>query len=43
MADKETATRKEQRPVIGFYVFMGLVVLTLVIIIGYVMKSYFIG
>jgi len=43
MADQETSTQKEQRPVTGFYVFMGLVVLTLVIIIGYVIKSYFIG
>jgi hypothetical protein len=43
MADQEIPTQKGQRPVTGFYVFMGLVVLTLVIIIGYVIISYFIG
>jgi hypothetical protein len=43
MADQEAGQKKEDRPVTGFYVFMGLVVVTLVIIVAYVLYSYFAG
>ena len=43
MADQETGQKKEDRPTPGFYVFAGLVVVTLVIIIGYVVRSYIVG
>ncbi len=42
MAEQE-AGKKEDRPATGFFVFMGLVVVTLVIIVGYVIRSYFAG
>jgi hypothetical protein len=41
MAELETGQKKEDRPTTGFFVFMGLVVVTLVIIVGYVIRSYF--
>jgi len=43
MADQEVGQKKEDHPTTGFYIFMGLVVLTLVIILGYVIRSYFAG
>lgn len=43
MADPETEQKKEDRPAMGFYIFAGLVLVTLVIIIGYVVRSYFAG
>ena len=43
MADQQMEQKKEERPVRGFYVFVGLVVVTLVIIVGYVLYSYFAG
>jgi hypothetical protein len=41
MADQQAEEKKEVNPARGFYVFMGLVIVTLVIIIGYVLRSYF--
>lgn len=41
MADQQAEQKKQERPVRGFYVFMGLVIVTLVIIIGYVVRMYF--
>lgn len=41
MADQATGHTTEDRPTTGFYAFMGLVVVTLVIIVGYVIRSYF--
>lgn len=43
MAEQEAPNKTESRPVTGFYVFMGLVVVTLLVIIGYVVHSYLIG
>lgn len=43
MGDQEVGQKKEDRPATGFYIFMGLVVVTLVIIVGYVIRSYFGG
>jgi hypothetical protein len=40
MADQQE-DQKKTNPARGFYVFMGLVIVTLVIIIGYVVRSYF--
>jgi hypothetical protein len=41
MADQQGEQKKQENPARGFYVFMGLVIVTLVIIIGYVVRSYF--
>jgi hypothetical protein len=41
MAEQEAGLKKEDRPVTGFFVFMGLVAVTLLIIVGYVIRSYF--
>jgi hypothetical protein len=41
MADQQEEQNKQGNPARGFYVFMGLVIVTLVIIIGYVVRSYF--
>jgi hypothetical protein len=41
MAEQEAGQTKETHPVKGFFVFMGLVVFALVIIVGYVIRSYF--
>ncbi len=41
MADQQAEEKKPENPARGFYVFMGLVIVTLVIIIGYVLRSYF--
>jgi hypothetical protein len=41
MADQQGEEKKQEHPARGFYVFMGLVIVTLVIIIGYVVRSYF--
>ncbi len=38
MADQEAGQKKEG-PVTGYYVFMGLVLVILVIIVGYVVHS----
>jgi cytochrome c1 len=44
MADQqEVGQKKEERPKTGYYVFMGLVVVTLVIIVVYVIHSYLVG
>lgn len=43
MADQEVEQKKEDRSVTGFYVFMGLVVVTLLIIVGYVIHAYLVG
>jgi hypothetical protein len=43
MAEQEAAQKTETRPVTGYYVFMGLVCVTLVIIVGYVVHSYLVG
>ncbi|MCX6132575.1 MAG: hypothetical protein NTU47_02070 [Ignavibacteriales bacterium] len=40
MADQEMGQKSEGRPVTGYYVFMGLVLVVLVIIVGYVVQSY---
>ena len=40
MADQQEE-KKQGNPARGFFVFMGLVIVTLVIIIGYVVRSYF--
>jgi len=42
MADQEVGQKKD-RPVTGYYVFMGLVLVILVIIAGYVVHSYLVG
>jgi hypothetical protein len=42
MADQEAGQKKEG-PVTGYYVFMGLVLVILVIIVGYVVHSYLVG
>ena len=41
MADQQIEQKKESRVPTGYYIFMGLVIVTLVIIIGYVVRSYF--
>jgi hypothetical protein len=43
MAEQQGGQKTEQRPVRGYYVFMGLVLVTLVIIVGYVVHSYLVG
>jgi len=43
MADQEVTQKTEVRPVTGYYVFMGLVLVTLVIIVGYVVHSYLVS
>jgi hypothetical protein len=43
MADLETGQKKEEGPTKGFYIFAGLVALTLLIIVGYVIRSYLAG
>jgi hypothetical protein len=43
MAEQETGQKNEGRPVTGYYVFMGLVLVILVIIVGYVVHSYLVG
>jgi hypothetical protein len=43
MADQDAGQKKEDRPTTGFYIFAGLVLVTLVIIVGYVIRSYFAG
>lgn len=42
MAEQE-AGKKKEGPVTGYYVFMGLVLVILVIIVGYVVHSYLVG
>jgi hypothetical protein len=42
MAEQEEK-KNEGGPVKGYYVFMGLVIVTLVIIVGYVVYSYLVG
>jgi hypothetical protein len=41
MADQQQELKKDDRPATGFYVFVGLIIVTLVIVIGYVIRSYF--
>ena len=44
MADLETGQKKkEEGPTTGFYIFAALVALTLLIIVGYVIRSYLAG
>ena len=43
MADQDVGKKKEERPPTGYYVFMGLVAVTLVIIIAYVIHSYLVS
>jgi hypothetical protein len=43
MADQDVGQKKEARPVTGYYVFVGLVAVTLVVIIAYVIHSYLVG
>ncbi len=43
MADQEVGQKKEEHPTTGYYVFMGLVVVTLVIIVAYVIHSYLVS
>ncbi len=44
MADQQEAgQKKEERPTTGYFVFMGLVIVTLVIIIAYVIHSYLVS
>ena len=40
MAD-QGVQKKEDRPMTGYYIFMGLVVVTLLIIAGYAVQLYF--
>ena len=42
MAEQEVG-QKKVGPVTGYYVFMGLVLVTLLIIVGYVVHSYLVG
>jgi hypothetical protein len=37
---QEAGQKKEERPTTGYFVFMGLVVVTFVIIVAYVIHSY---
>ena len=41
MAEHSGEQNKGESTTTGFYVFMGLVLVTLVIIVGYVIRSYF--
>jgi hypothetical protein len=43
MADQDAGQKKEQRPSTGYYVFIGLVAVTVVIIIAYVIHSYLVS
>ena len=43
MADQDAGQKKEQRPSTGYYVFIGLVAVTVVIIIAYVNHSYLVS
>ncbi len=43
MADQQAEQKTESRPVTGYYVFMGLVLVSLVIIVGYVIHSYLVS
>jgi hypothetical protein len=43
MADQDVGQKKENRPVTGYYVFMGMVLVTLLVIVGYVVHSYLVG
>jgi hypothetical protein len=43
MADQDAGQKKEDRPTMGFYIFAGLVLVTLIIIVGYVIRSYLAG
>ncbi len=42
MAEQEVGKKKEG-PVTGYYVFVGLVLVTLLIIVGYVVHSSLVG
>ncbi|HTY37908.1 MAG TPA: hypothetical protein VMH23_12395 [Bacteroidota bacterium] len=43
MADQSAGPKPSEKPVTGYYVFMGLVLVILVIIVGYVVHSYLAG